>query len=445
MTKTLCSNEQNFYDYGMHLVQLAIKSHAAGNQALCNDFCNDFIFLCNNIIKSKESLITPNDQVFEHLKLVNEFRIKLKDEINYARNRCKKESVHEIVEALNKVNQTCQILEYCLSHGFLPPKIEENKLRFSTLVINDDVGKDEVIVTIKKITVNVNDNCAYSVSVYPPKSEAVPTITDKFHANEQVQFKIPIKCLDRNKSERLSRMKKKNIIIELNCFSKKMLKTVQTKVAELKFPMLNLGSKSFISKEYIMNPTENAAKDAQYLIEVEVKINTALYQEEYEEKEISYYTIAKGAQIPKPPSYKTNSKERSMNDLSSDEKKQLASLLVPCKILEDWELERFMSLQLLKHIKDITNKNIESFQKFKVIVPPKLISQSEIISQKINTLLDLLKKKSLSLEEYKQKIRSQISLDIQEIKKRGKESPEGKVMLERLQIMVQERDGFEKK
>ena len=58
---------------------------------------------------------------------------------------------------------------------------------------------------------------------------------------------------------------------------------------------------------------------------------------------------------------------------------------------------------------------------------------------------NILKKKSLSLEEYKQKIRSQISLDIQEIKKRGKESPEGKVMLERLQIMVQERDGFEKK
>ncbi|KAH0789343.1 hypothetical protein GPJ56_006744 [Histomonas meleagridis] len=436
--------QKRLYDAGMHIIQLAIKARIEGNQKLAEQYATNFLVLCQSIESNmKEASKLPQDHVMESLEKLNEGRVALSKQLSIAKEQKNAKSTKEIQAALNTVTAHCKVMNLCLTQGFMPPKIVQSQFKYLSPVVQN-IPEEDIVVTIKNLeTTDPNENNSYSFIAYSPTDtdKQCPTTTERFTPGK-VSFPISFNCIRRNHPNFVERFLRKSVKLELICFTKHLFKISEAKVATLDIPVALLESQSKVQKDFIMDPVANSKHNTQYSITIEIKANTSLKTPEYKVCEIDYYTIAKDAQIQKPTLKVT---PREVSQLTPEEKKQLSSKLVPCRLLEPWELERFICLQALRHIKESTSKNIEAFKSFNVVYPPKMEEQLKTVEKRLIELENSIKTSKISVQDYINMVKKQILSDAQEIKRRGKDTLEGKALFERLQLMMKERDSLIKK
>jgi hypothetical protein len=150
-------------------------------------------------------------------------------------------------------------------------------------------------------------------------------------------------------------------------------------------------------------------------------------------------------QAPAPPARATHAPApaRSLKDLPTADQQRVREKLQALHLLEDWERERFMALSVLKGLTEEREQVIAMLSDLGLAPLPKIVAEKEFLAKRKADLLAEIQA-TLKIPGYQARVRKQITADIQEIKTRGKDSPEVAPLIARLRITKQEADSWKK-
>lgn len=434
------------YILGMRYMQLAMKARLNGNKLLSEHYQDAFKEIVDLVGKGKieEATRTPQEDVMEVLHKVNDGRIALKNELNRVKLTPANEASGQIYEALKSSVASCKVLRFCLEKGAKPPPIEPKMLNYKYQAINTNVLPTDIHLRINSVNIDdPNKNSIYYFRILPPTgSDPQPIFSEHIvSGNIGLNFQIrTFKAIKKNENEKQKRIRedkitrtlKRSLIIQLVSESKKAFGGIKESIIGIaSIQMKIFESISSVKQEIVMEPTPDTPKGATTSIKFEINLHSPLIKPELKTGKVGYYVVVKNAQIDLPG----KPKKRALNQLSKEELLELMPKLKVKRSLEDWELQRWMSLHLLKHLIDETKDTINVLTENNVLVTPKLENQLNVLQPKFEELKNKLGSKQISIIDYKTMIKTQLLEDKAEILKRGPQTAEGKALLERLNIM----------
>ena len=403
--------QTRIYNVGMHYIQMAQRYRIAGDEKMQKYYTDEFLKLCKQSIEdqSKASNIIE-DETMKSLNTVNTGRLKLKTEFNSAKSEKDEKALQIIKEANQKVDATCEILTFCLQKHVPPPPIEKQQASYRKIVTDNSVPDDVLRLKISGLTVTEkkSQNLQYSLKITPPSRDQFET--DIFNP-DKVEFNYDFKIIKRNQSSRMTRLMKKSIDFILCSHTKGGLikKEKDCDVAHLEIPMMVFKDNKHVCNNYIMQNLPDAPKNEQFTLKIEVLLSSSLEGHEYSDKNIEYYTIQQGSKLTLP--WETPARE--LSSLSKEELLKLQPELIPMPKIDDLP---FMSKNWLKHLMDLMQHNIDTFTKYNIVVPPKVIEKRDKYKSQLLVLLKSLKDGKLIVEKYIQCLNLIIAEQIKVIK-----------------------------
>jgi hypothetical protein len=474
------------YNIGMRYMQQAIIARKARNEALANSFQAKFIAFCEQIQSqdTAKAARLPQDDALALLEKVAEGRNALRRELARVREP---RSVAGLRRAYEMATRTCQVLTLCISRGLPPPKIESDYCRCLLTKVNDDVKPNMVRVRLLRLNTHSSKCKRFRLATFGPfNSSDDPTeVTDWFQGGKSVNTEFDIRCLSPRDTHSVMR---RAIRFRLLAEMRRGLRTVEAVVAELRVGLSAFQSVSVLVRDFVMDRTPDAPEDDEFSLNVCLKMREPIVDKEYESITVDYMLVARGqtapgthvkAAAPGPPApppaparpaaatqqakasaapatpqgraaaatqVAGKPAARSVQSLSAQEKEQLSAVLKSVRIMEQWELDRFMPLTVLKHLLGEVNRAIAYCEGLGLAPMGKHVAQRDALLKRSHDLLGALKSKQLSMAQYRERIRQQAALDFAEIKKRGgPTAPEAAPLFERAKIMQQEYQSLEGK
>ena len=385
------------FNIGMHYTQMIQKCRLAGNEKMANYFSKEFLNLCKSAIEDPHNASKIiEDDIMRSLNTVNAGRLGLRTELSRAKADNNQTAIKIINEANQKVDATCEILTYCLQNHCPPPPIEKQQASYRQIVIDNSIPDDvlRLKITGLGLTEKKSHNSQYSLKITPPGRDQFAT--DIFNP-DKVEFNYDFKIVKRAQPARILKLLKKSLEITLSMHTKSGLakKEKETDVAHLEIPMTVFSENKHVSNTYIMQSLPDAPKKEQYSLKIEILLSASLKGQEYSDRYIEYYTIQQGSKLVFP----WETPPRELSSLSKEEVMKISPELIPMPKIEDLP---FMSKDWLKHLMDLMQHNIDTFNKYNVIVPPKVIEKRDMYKNKLLALLKSMKDGKLSIEKYVQ-------------------------------------------
>jgi hypothetical protein len=228
---------------------------------------------------------------------------------------------------------------------------------------------------------------------------------------------------------------------------RKILKAVTPIVARLELSLQPLEIQCTVDKTYAMATTDDTPKGENFTISVCVKITRAIGNSQTESPLVPYFTVAAPTKpvAPVQPVPAAAGGKRDLKSLSLEEKTELTTAMRAVRLLEDWEMGRFMGLRFLKQNVASLNTAMGTVEKLNVPPMPKIVAQRDLLAAKLADLSKGLKEKTLAIDEYKRRLTAQAAADEAEAKAKGADSKEGKILAENAAIARAELDSYKKK
>ena len=448
--------EDCVWHMGMRLIQRACAARVAGDNAAAEAFQRKFFDLCEAIQKKplKEVVHRVQDDVMVSLRKTNDSRLELLKEYHNVRTVLQGQACKPMAQAVVNARRSCEILTSCLEKEIPPPALETRTADVEVPVLNADIGRDEIRVTIHGVDGPTAKGRNYVMFVYPPVSSPDPRSSGKFQPGP-VDAEFTFKSVDRKNVQRFLR---RCVVLELRVHQSKAFGRVDVfSAASVKIPMSLFQGVKEIHKQYVMtNNPEASTKEDTFSVDVTLSLHSPLVNPETEERSFQYIAIASGAKIVKPQAAQPQQaqpagttivkpskplkpgEKRTIQELEPSERSVLAALLKSLKLPPAWELQRFSSLSILKmHLTNVTPV-VEQFKAFGVDIPANIIQTYETLVKRQTDLLNALKSKRVSIQQYKDLLKKQAETDAAEAKTKGLQSPDGQILLTRITLMKDE-------
>jgi hypothetical protein len=413
------SDEDRVFAIGLRFVQQAIQFRVAGNEDESERYQNRFLDLLKTIEASDlhTAAHLDEDDTMAALNKVNEGRLALAA----AESSFTGKIPPEYQAALKSSIESCQFLTRRLARGTPPPPIEERRCRVPVRVRNEELRANELLVHVHNIGCDTSvKNRQFSLRITGPRSGAESLPTEKFDGGTvdiDMKLKLPPNA---------NNIGRKSVRFELVAHVKKLLKAIDVVVAHVEASLSPFASHCIVEKKYAMESTPDAPKDENFSISVTLKIRQSLTNPEWDDRELSYYVV------------KTPPPKRDVQSLNAEEKAEFMAALKAVRLMEDWELSKFLSLGILKEKLGFLNTALATFEKLNMEPMPKIVAQQDALTQKQRVLLSALKEKKIPLDDYKKRIAAVIEAETAEASEKGPDSKEGKILLERVKLLRDE-------
>ena len=345
--------EDRVWHIGMRLIQRACAARVAGDNATAEAFQRKFFDLCEAIQKNpiKDVAHRVQDDVMVSLRKTNESRLQLLKEYHNVRAVLQGQPCKPMAQAVVTARRSCEILTTCLEKEIPPPALETRTADVEVPVLNTDLGRDEIRVTVHGVDGPTAKGRSYVMFVYPPTTSSDPRSTEKFQPGP-VNAEFTFKSVDRKNVQRFLR---RCVTLELRVHQSKAFGRVDMySAASVKIPMSLFQGVKEIHKQYVMtNNPEASTKDDTFSVDVTLTLHSPLVNPETEERSFTYVAIASGATLSKPqqaqqPAGTTIVKpakplkpgeKRTIQQLVPSERSVVATLLKSLKLRPAWVLQ----------------------------------------------------------------------------------------------------------
>ena len=467
------NNQLKLYHYGMRYMQLSTMYRVNGNLELSQKYFEKFTTLCDYLQYNIGNIPELNDElILSTIDKCNESRMLVNNEYSSVIRSQDEDSINSLKNSASVIEKSCQVLSKCLENHYLPPQLEKKEFGVLSRVIDGEIPLTDIKITIKKIFGNIDEDHTFKVRFYSISSDTPPLESPILPFGDN-NYSISWNFLKRNSVNILKRWcEKRNLGFELEMYKKSFFKTTKILAGQLKVPLSLFASKSVIEQDFNLSLLPECPPQANLVMKILFQLHSPLLVPSTIIKKIPFYKIAQGSQIVKPPPPKqlnnepkkldnesikiTNKKLpeekkfKKMEELTREELILLNQTLQkefngPFRMLEQEEIDRWMSNQLLKSLINQSTKAIQIFNSLNISEPPKLNNQLENLKLKFNENSNNLKSQKLTIPNYIKKIYLQINNDKKFALSKGESTPLGKAILERCKIMELEYQSLNKK
>ena len=461
------------YHTGMRYVQRAMMARAAGDNATAQKYMEKFKILCDFVQENGVESVpeTKNQPTVNAIEKMIKNKHEITSKLPIVSKSKDRDSIEGIKESIDLINKSCAVYAKCIEMNYKPPPLEEKTINVMNITTNKQIPATDVKITIKNIGGPSKKGITYQVKCYSVHESQEPFLSPMSGAGP-VDFSLKWSILKRNNEKIMTRLAtKKSLLFELVMHEKSVFSTSTKVVGKIAVPLSLLARQSMVSKTYTLEETEETPKNEQFSLSFVLEVSSPLITNSFTYEKVSYSCIKKGTAVQpyeKPtPKRKAQQQEaptkqaearpkaaaqhspasakglKQMTELTKPEALQLARSLpkvanMQFHVMDDWELERWMSNNALKQTIEETNQAVQTFEKLGIATPEKLLIMQSTLKQKLVQNLQDLKAKKLDKLQYLKKIVAQIQLDEKEAQTRGTDSVAGKLLIYRAKLMRDE-------
>ncbi|EAX85833.1 hypothetical protein TVAG_181750 [Trichomonas vaginalis G3] len=447
------------YNCGMRYIQKAMNARIAGDNEAAEEYIAKFKKLCQYASTGIDKVPEANDiKTFGTLEKINTGLQTLKDHIPIITKTKDNTSIKNMKQALEISQNSCAIYAKSIEKRLIPPELTTGDLDVMQAVKNEDIPITTLRCCVSNIGAPQKKGITYTVNVYSIARETPPKTSEPLDAGA-VDWHCDWNILKRSNPKLMQRLaERKEIGFELVMHDKGLFKTTVVPVGHCKVPIGIVSKLTEVTKTYPLDPTEHTPKGEQFSLEISLKVNTPILEPCLKVLKLNYLRVKPGSSFshfPEPnvqqekpvkpvqvpaaaPKKKSGLKQ--MSEMSKEEVYHLCAKIpkfgdIPFKLLDDWELERWMSLKLIDKLIEVGKLTTDAFIGCGVEPTPKLEEMQKKLQEKRNLIGDQLKSQKISVIDYYKKIAAQVVEDEKEAKVKGLETPAGKGLMHRASIM----------
>ena len=465
------------YHTGMRYIQRAMMARSAGDEKTAQLYMEKFKTLCDFVQETGVDSVpeTKNQATLDSIEKMMKERQIVSSSIPVATKAKDKELLGSIKESVDLINKSCTIYSKCIEMNCKPPPLEEKSINSVKISVNKEIPQSDVKISIKNIGGPSKKGITYAIKCYSVLESQKPIESPIFGAGP-IDFNCKWSILKRNNEKLMARLAtKKSLRFELVMNEKSVFSSSSKVVGKISIPLSLLARETMVSKTYTLEPTDDTPKGEQFSLSFVLEVGSPLVSSSFKYEKVPYHCIKKGssiehyenplakrkAQQQQNPPKKAEAKQqqqqkpniqnpanpskglKQISELTKPEALQLSKSLprvagMQFHVMEEWELERWMSNNVLKQVIDETNQAVHVFQNLGIVTPDKLLIMQTTLKQKLVKNLQDLKSKKLDKVQYLKNIISQVQLDEKEAQTRGLDTIPGKLLIHRAKIMREE-------